>query len=815
VSTGVGCTVQVSGARLPDGSPTDDPTAPAALSGLEVTWGRSTTMDQPAMSTCTFDVLDPAGGAAFAGQLRVGNRVDVLGAGTIYPSPTVSTFTDPGFTSGTFAGIAGNAGGRVVPADPGQAGSTRINLVPNPGFEVDLTGWAAFGTSTRTRDTATRHSGAASVKVVVGTGAQGGLAFNGNQPGVVGGQTYTFSAWVFAPAGQPMAISLRLTADTIVTFTGTGAWQRVSATRVCPAGVTVFAGAIRTNNTTAATFYVDDVMVELGAAPGSYFDGSTPDTATLDYSWTGTPHASTSTATTAGVPATSAYLRIMAVDAAGRATMILAPAPFSDVVGAWDAIPTTSRGQVWSFGANLRAPVGAQLAVRPVLLAGPSTGHARRVLDEPIPEPGDGAWHTVSATFTPDVDGAWVGIEVAAYPVGPGWDELNAAWTWDTAPAAMTWDDLGSFDVDDVTVLAPAAGTTRTVDVFVGRITDLAAAWDEDAGAPVVKVTAMDLIADLENRYVGDEPWPAEPISARASRVLGLAGLPVPITVAPSLGRLVVSWKDADRAAAFGLIGGLATSADGVLWPAAHASTGSYLVLEDTAARVALRTLTLTGGTIKVVVGTTPGAVNLSACALLRDPVSWEQSAADVLTRASVTWKEQGTDTDTGKPTATDRTTTVIDTTLEPTYGTRAASISTELTAGPDATEVAARVLARASTAAWRATGVTLDDAWTTDTVPADVGTLLDLLDGTRRIGAPILLAGLPGEWTPINGTVPVYLEGGTYAFSDGAWVLDLTVSNATGQGQSAGWDELPGAWTWDQWDPAVTWDQLRGAAAP
>jgi hypothetical protein len=59
-----------------------------------------------------------------------------------------------------------------------------------------------------------------------------------------------------------------------------------------------------------------------------------------------------------------------------------------------------------------------------------------------------------------------------------------------------------------------------------------------------------------------------------------------------------------------------------------------------------------------------------------------------------------------------------------------------------------------------------------------------------------------------------VYLEGGTYRFVGGRWVVELLVSSASGLGQSAQWDQLDPTWTWDQWDPAITWNDLRGVAA-
>jgi hypothetical protein len=835
MSTGVGCTVLVDGVRLPDGALADDPLQPAAMSGLSVTWGRATTVDQPAMSSCTFDVLDLPGGQTFAQRIRTGSRVDVLAGGTVYPDdPTVSTFLDPGFATGTAATRDTNGRSSVVVE---SATTVRTNMVLNPSFDANINLWTTNAV-TLTRDTSWAAVGVASGRVVTTglTSVLGDIRLPGGgatslPAGLLPGHTYTISAVCRTPAPHngPSSVStsrqrrvLLFVSTDGVAYTPTFGLQgpniagtfTVSLTFTLPAdttGVQLAIGCAGSETDPSFQTYVDAVLLEESPAVGTYFDGSTPDTATTDYRWTGSTNASTSTATTTGPGGT--YLRMLPGDASRRMSVIVAPAPFSAELDAWDDIPTTSRGQVWSYGAKIRAPLGALVELRPVLIAGPGPG-AMRVLDVPLPEPGDGAWHTVAGTFTPDADGMWVGIEISAFPVGPSWDDVDPALTWDAVTPTLTWDDYGAFDVDDVAVLAPASGTARTVDVFVGRVTDLEAAFDEGIGAAVVKVTAVDLIADMENRFVGDAPFPAETITARASRIVTLSGLPIPITIAPSLGSLVVSWRDVDRQGAFGLVAGLATSSDGVLWPAAHASTGSYLIFEDTADRVALRTLKLVGGLITVVNAGAVDAIDLSACKLLREPVRWVQSVSDVLTRTSVTWKEQGTGED-GNPTTTERTVTQIDAALESQYGTRAASVSSELTSSGDANEVASRLLSRTHSTDWRAQGLTLDDAWNDDTGPDDVVTLLDLLDGTRRIGAAVQLADMPGEWTPITGTVPVYVEGGTYTFTDAAWSLALTVSNSAGQGQSAAWNDIPATWTWDQWDPAITWNDLRGASAP
>jgi hypothetical protein len=214
-----------------------------------------------------------------------------------------------------------------------------------------------------------------------------------------------------------------------------------------------------------------------------------------------------------------------------------------------------------------------------------------------------------------------------------------------------------------------------------------------------------------------------------------------------------------------------------------------------------------------IVIPTDPDSgFDLSACQILRDPVTWTQTVADVVTRVAVGWLVQGVD-DEGLPTTTDATVQVVDAELETSYGTRRVQVSTQLQAEDDARDVAGRILGRTSATDWRADGLTLDD----DEIPAGevgVALLLDMLDGTSRIGAPVVLGDLP-PWSPAGASAGVYLEGGTYRFVSGRWVLDLTVSAATGLGQSAAWDELDPAWIWDDWSPEITWNDLRGVAAP
>jgi hypothetical protein len=506
--------------------------------------------------------------------------------------------------------------------------------------------------------------------------------------------------------------------------------------------------------------------------------------------------------------------RMLPVNAAAPAGVILAPAPFVAHGGnpaAWDAIPATSRGQRWGFGLDVTAPAGATVRVRPVVFTGP-WADAYTIRPEILVVVGDGAVHTVSGSFLPDVDGAWVGLEVVADPTGKAWNEVSPTLTWNAVPPTTTWDDYGLVKLDNVRVLAPAAGTVRTVLVFAGRITDLAATFDDGlpgGGGVRLDVTAADFTADLENNRIGDVPWAVQTLGTRVSRILTLAATGVTATVDATVASTLVTYRDVDSQPASGLMKELAISVDGVLWSAVHQTTGPYYRLEDPAQRPSLQLLTLTGGIITITPNPLPAALRLSSCEVLRDPAQWSKDVSDVSTRVDVTWQEQGVDGG-GKVTTTERHTVVIDTAREAVVGQRGVSVATQLQAQADAALVAGRWMSRISAQRWRLDGLVWDTRISA-LDPALVGTALDLLDGTTRIARTLVLTEVPA-WSPNGPDIPLYVEGGEWSFSDGWWVFNLTTSSSSGgNGLSAAWNDLNPAWTWNQWDPALTWDQLRG----
>lgn len=179
------------------------------------------------------------------------------------------------------------------------------NLVPNPSFETDLTGWAASGAvlnpgATITRTTAQAYVGSASMKVVTtaavayeGAGITLGGTFRA-------GVAYTLSVYLKGAAGGEalqliLSDSFSDTASSAVNVTN--AWARYTLTWTPSADRTTAYAIIRTTGALAETVIVDAVMVTPASAAVAYGDGDQP-----GWVWNGTPQNSTSTLATDADP---------------------------------------------------------------------------------------------------------------------------------------------------------------------------------------------------------------------------------------------------------------------------------------------------------------------------------------------------------------------------------------------------------------------------------------------------------------------------------------------------------------------------------
>jgi len=126
---------------------------------------------------------------------------------------------------------------------------------------------------------------------------------------------------------------------------------------------------------------------------------------------------------------------------------------------------------------------------------------------------------------------------------------------------------------------------------------------------------------------------------------------------------------------------------------------------------------------------------------------------------------------------------------------------------------VVASYLGRASTPGWRVAGLVWDME-KVEKLDADTLTkVMTILDGTTRIGVPLLLTDLP-TWSPVSAgaELPLFLEGGTFTNTDGAWTLELLTSSAAAQGASkVNWNQVSSGWAWNEMGPEISWNDLRG----
>jgi hypothetical protein len=152
---------------------------------------------------------------------------------------------------------------------------TSNELLQNPDIETDTSTWGKNqNTETLTRDTGTKHAGAASLKVVT----PGTVGFEGtNAHSTLGaycpaGTARTATVWVNAPVAASIRCSLNTFTPGVsgvsvvaapVTITGNGAFQQATMNAPAPSADSYQRISVTTGSTTQAiTFYVDDASLK-------------------------------------------------------------------------------------------------------------------------------------------------------------------------------------------------------------------------------------------------------------------------------------------------------------------------------------------------------------------------------------------------------------------------------------------------------------------------------------------------------------------------------------------------------------------------
>jgi hypothetical protein len=275
-------------------------------------------------------------------------------------------YPDPGFESGalwaeyqfTASGVTDRT--RIVSRT--DAVPLFTNLITNPNFEVNTTGWSAEGGGTPSiaRSTTQAWNGTASMLITKGTASF--MYARHSNVALTQNTTYHYSAWVY-PSVSAIRLAYRpngvgLTSTGVLTVTP-NVWQRIQWSFTTGAGITTGnfdVGWEQADAADGATAYVDGIMLVQGSNPPSaFFDGSS-----LSAFWTGTAHASTSVLTgTPQVISGDRSLRIANIANASTSTS------FTMSSIGWH-LPTVE-GDQWSFSAlggycshpSLRARISA------------------------------------------------------------------------------------------------------------------------------------------------------------------------------------------------------------------------------------------------------------------------------------------------------------------------------------------------------------------------------------------------------------------------------------------------------------------------
>ena len=194
----------------------------------------------------------------------------------------------------------GIRGAITLPAQAGRsvwfvANRDAPNMVANPSFETDTTGWNVYewpsaegGTIEVSTDVA--KFGTKSLKVTPGKrdGNRGVQSWPTSYPTTVG-ETYTMSAWVYLPAnhaiftGEPVQLRIGDANSPLqVSYYGaddlTAGWNRISTTFVATATSHYFYVNLTWLDTGGLTgtlvFYLDGMQMENGSSATAYYEGN-------------------------------------------------------------------------------------------------------------------------------------------------------------------------------------------------------------------------------------------------------------------------------------------------------------------------------------------------------------------------------------------------------------------------------------------------------------------------------------------------------------------------------------------------------------
>jgi phage tail-like protein len=181
----------------------------------------------------------------------------------------------------------------------------RVNLMPNPSFEVNVSGWGALANCVISRQTINFRDGAAAMRMASSAAGTMQAYTSTAVTGIIAEEPYTFSAYFLRAAGSARQVRVSVNWQTsggafISNVPGTavtevvGTWTRASLTSIAPPTAARAQVILQVDGTTVASedHFVDSVLVEQTEFVKPYFDASLYPPS--DYLWAGTAHNSAS-----------------------------------------------------------------------------------------------------------------------------------------------------------------------------------------------------------------------------------------------------------------------------------------------------------------------------------------------------------------------------------------------------------------------------------------------------------------------------------------------------------------------------------------
>lgn len=165
------------------------------------------------------------------------------------------------------------------------------NLISNPSFEIDTTGWTAVGTGTTLAQSSTyQRFGVYSLAVTPDSGVNDGVYYAITLSATT---QYTLSVYVRGAASIPYRLrAYDVTAATDLgtqTFTGAGSWQRVELTFTTGTNTSIRLYVEKNSSASTAVFYMDGAQCEALGYSTTFCDGDQE-----GCSWKGAAHGSAS-----------------------------------------------------------------------------------------------------------------------------------------------------------------------------------------------------------------------------------------------------------------------------------------------------------------------------------------------------------------------------------------------------------------------------------------------------------------------------------------------------------------------------------------